>query len=549
MPEVHSVYQGFANTAKAYPDHPFLQIVADTAQRYEQVAETHSYAQISADIDRVAGIYAHLLTEEGWPAGERVGLDLENRVEMFVHWLALNALGVSVVPINPQWRTGELEYVFEHSELRVVVCLADRQTLHRHAARSVSSSVAIHALAEFNALDALAQWEFVADSQTECALLYTSGTTGQPKGCVLSNEYFLVAGTWYRDVGGLCKLDPGKERLLTPLPMYHMNAMATSTMAMILTGGCVIPLDRFHPTTFWNSVEESQPTILHYLGVMPVMLMGMAESEQDNAHTIRFGFGAGLSGELHNRFETRFGFKLIEAWAMTETGCSVAIIASKEPRHVGTACFGVPGDHIDYRLVDDAGRDVPDGQPGELLVRRQGDQPRYGFFSGYLKNDTATAEAWAGGYFHTGDLVWRDTQGALHFVDRKKNLIRRSGENIAAVEVEQVLLEHDDIASVAVTAVADEVRGDEVFACVVPTEEIDDPSSTAESIVEHCLSRLAYYKAPGYVGFCDELPLTATEKLARSELKHRARTMMDNHLCIDTRSMKSGSKRASQQQV
>ena len=125
---------------------------------------------------------------------------------------------------------------------------------------------------------------------SECALLYTSGTTGKPKGCVLSNEYFLRCGHWYAEIGGLCALRPGEDRLITPLPMTHMNAMACSTLAMVMTGGCIIPLDRFHPRSWWQTVRDSKATIMHSLGVMPSMLLGLDPSPDDREHMVRFGF-------------------------------------------------------------------------------------------------------------------------------------------------------------------------------------------------------------------------------------------------------------------
>ena len=376
------------------------------------------------------------------------------------------------------------------------------------------------------------------DANTECALLYTSGTTGRPKGCVLNNEYFMWSGAWYAGIGGLCQLQEGVERLITPLPMTHMNAMACSTMVMLLTGGCIIPLDRFHPRTWWDSVRESRATVLHYLGVMPAMLLGAAPAPGDREHRIRFGFGAGVSPRLHAAFEERFGFPLIEAWAMTETGCAAAIIASHEPRKIGTACFGRPSSKVDCRVVTAEGDDAAPGIHGELWVRSAGDHPRRGFFSEYLKDPEATAQAWQGGYFHTGDIVFVDPEGDFHFVDRKKNVIRRSGENISAVEVEGVLLQHPRVASVGVAAVPDEVRGDEVMACVVPRGGVEDLPGLARELVDLCLQKLAYFKAPGYIAFCDELPLTPTEKIQRARLGELARQRVGMSTTLDLRSMK-----------
>lgn len=178
----------------------------------------------------------------------------------------------------------------------------------------------------------------------------------------------------------------------------------------------------------------------------------------------------------HAAFEARFGFPWLQAWAMTETGAGAVVIANREPRQVGTACFGRAEPAVAWRLVDEGGQDVPVGTPGELLVRAAGASPRFGFFREYLKDREATDEAWQGGWFHTGDLVRADEQGCLYFIDRRKNVIRRSGENISAVEVESVLRRHPRVAEVAVAATPDPVRGDEVLACVI----VRDPVPQAE---------------------------------------------------------------------
>ncbi|HUI60002.1 MAG TPA: AMP-binding protein, partial [Steroidobacteraceae bacterium] len=243
---------------------------------------------------------------------------------------------------------------------------------------------------------------------------------------------------------------------------------------------------------------------------------------------------------LHAAFEERFGFPLIEAWAMTETGAGAVVIANHEPRKVGTACFGRAQRLVECRVVNEEGRDAGVNEPGELWVRSRAPRPRFGFFREYLKDPQATADAWVGGYFHTGDVVYRDADGDFHFVDRKKNVIRRSGENISAVEVEGVLLQHPRVASVGVTAVPDEVRGDEVMACIVARGALPeaDRQALARELVEFCLQRLAYFKAPGYVSFCDHLPLTPTEKIQRARLRELANEALAGHQSIDLRPLK-----------
>ena len=467
---VTTVFSAFERTARAHGERPFLQVFPERIEL--------SYARTLDLVGEIAARYRRA----GYRPGHRVALRLPNCPEFVPHFLALNSLGVSVVPLNPDSRPAELDYLLGHSGASALI---DRD----HLAAPPPAPPPGEA--------------------TECALLYTSGTTGKPKGCLLSDFYFLRVGQRYLDEGGLCAVRHGAERLITPLPLFHMNALAVSTTAMILAAGCVVQLDRFHPRTWWRDVVESRATIVHYLGVMPAILLTLEASPLDRAHQVRFGYGANANPKDHAAFEARFGFPLIEAWAMTETGGGAVIAASREPRHVGTRCIGRPPAGLEISIDDPS---------GELLVRESGHHPRRGFFSGYLKDEAATEEAWRGGWFHTGDAVRRGPDGQLHFVDRRKNIIRRAGENIAALEVEAALAGHPAVAQVAVIAAPDDVRDEEVLACIVLKETFPATAETATSIQTWCLERLAYYKAPGHVAFIDELPVTSTNKVQKARL-------------------------------
>ena len=533
-----TVARAFEATAARVPEQAWLEVLPETAQAYGIEAGATTYEAALQRIEALRLAYR----SAGCGHGHRAGLMLQNRPEFLLHWIALNGLGASIVPLSHDWRAAELEYVIAHAGLDLAVCAAERREPLRAAARAAAREVTLvdaRAAAVPPAARPAPSPGAAPGLQTECALLYTSGTTGRPKGCVLSNEYFLWAGAWYASIGGLCDIRPGAERMLTPLPLTHMNALAYSAMCMMLSGGCLVLLDRFHPRGWWTSVRAARATIVHYLGVMPAMLLAAPPAASDRDHAVRFGFGAGVGARHHAEFERRFGFPLVEAWAMTETGAGAVVIANREPRHVGVACFGRPEPDLEVRLVDEGGAEAAAGEPGELLVRRRMPRPDFGFFSGYLRDPEATAEAWAGDWFHTGDIVARDAAGCLHFVDRKKNVIRRSGENISAVEVEGVLAQHPGVGAIGVCAVPDEVRGDEVFALVVPSAAAGDADAAlADRIAEFCAQRLAYYKAPGYVAFCDRLPLTATEKLQRGELRRLAEAALQQRRCFDLRTRK-----------
>ena len=513
--EAQSPWAALAAAASHCAQSEFLHVPASAARAYAQGPLSYTYAQAHAEATALAARYR----QAGYGAGHRVALLLENRPAYFLHWFALNALGVSVVPVNPDYRRAELGYLLAHSEAALVVGLGHHLDDLREAVREAGSGAGV--CGEDEVLPpARASAPIAPQRSTECALMYTSGTTGKPKGCLLSNDYFMRMGLRYLDRRGYVELEPGRSRVLTPLPMFHMNAMAGSTMGVVMSASCLIQLDRFHPRGFWQDVAATRATGIHCLGVMPAMLLGLPVAPEERQHQVRYGTAAAVDAKHHAAFEERFGFPLIEGWAMTETGAGAAIGADAEPRHLGTRCFGKLPPEIEIRFVDEQGADVPEGEPGEMLVRRKGAEPRLGFFSGYLKDDHATQAGWAGGWWHTGDVACRWPDGTLHFVDRRKNVIRRSGENISALEVEEALRTHPAVAHVAVTAVPDEIRGEEVMACVVPSGAAG--VETARMIFDWADARLAYFKAPGWVAFVRELPVTATQKVQRGALREQA---------------------------
>lgn len=530
--EIGTVYDAFIDSASRHADRPFLHAPARSTRDYAEGAISYTWTETKIAVEALSGAYNTC----GIVEGDRVAIAFDSRLDVYLHLLALNALGASIVPLNSQASDDEILYVVQHSDSRMLVA-ADE---HLDRLKAVTSRIARFAVLDSHSL--LGGGTQIAESRgnrrTEAALLYTSGTTGKPKGCMLSNDYFLSIGSWYISLGGICTMD-SSDRLLTPLPPNHMNALATSFMAMLMCGGCVIQIDRFHPGSWWQTAREEKASIIHCLGVMVAMLLTLPESAKDDfSGQIKFCFGPGSDPRHQSVFEKRFGFPLVEAWAMTETGAGGVTIADREPRHVGERCIGKPKPGMDFRIVDDADNSVEKGAPGELLVRTKGEDPRAMFFSGYYKDDAATEEGWKGGWWHTGDVVREGPDGSLYFVDRRKNVIRRSGENIAAVEVEAVLLQRPEVANCAVCPVPDEIRGDEVFTLIVLAREVENEAQLARTLFDHCMQHLTYFKAPGYFAFVAELPLTASQKISRGDVKTIARQCVSSNDCIDLREQK-----------
>jgi acyl-CoA synthetase (AMP-forming)/AMP-acid ligase II len=503
----------FGAAAAAYADRSFLAAPAGNHRSYHPTGYEISFAQAKAEVADLCRFWQ----AQRLGHGHRVAVLLDNRPEHFLHKLALSTLGISCVPINPDYRAGEIAYLLDHCEADAVLVSAERRDqllAGMHAGQHRAPFVVFEQPQDIAPPSRPPRSDAVSTA-SEASILYTSGTTGRPKGCILSHGYELDSGAWYASRGHMAAFRAEGERIYNPLPVYHVNSSVVSFYGAMLSGSCQIQSDRFAPSRWWREVRETRASIVHYLGVIVPLLLNQPPQPDDRTHHVRFGIGAGVEPQLHAPFEERFGFPLIEIWGMTEM--VRLLIDNEPPRQVGTRAFGRPVPGIDVRVVDERDHPLPPGQPGEMTIRHSGATPRRGFFSGYLKDDAATAEAWRGGWFHTGDTVRHDADGMLHFVDRKKNIIRRAGENIAAAEVEAVLQAHHWVQQVAVLAVADDIREEEVFACIVLAEGAHRDQA-ADALFGHCLRELAYFKAPGWLYFCDNLPTTGTQKIQKHQI-------------------------------
>jgi acyl-CoA synthetase (AMP-forming)/AMP-acid ligase II len=509
-----TLWLGLHDTAVTQPKLPCLAVPPRSQRDYDPEGLLWNYGEVAARASRLIERYA----AAGYGHGHRVSLLLENRPAFMLHFLALNALGCWVVPLNPDFRQDDLAYVLGHSEVDLVVTLKRHIPLLEAARAALGRCIPIVDEACFE--ESLMRVSRPARGtqpgrQSESVLMYTSGTTGMPKGCIIDNEYFFFAAERYLAAGGTMTIVPGEERLYNPLPLFYANGLAIANPAMILSRNCMIFPDRFHPGSWWQDLVATQATMVHYLGIIPPVLMARAPEAAEREHTVRFGVGAGVDPALRVAFEKRFGVILVEIYGMSEVGVCCFDTRSERDGKTRTVGRSMPG--IDYRLVDDAGEQVPAGTPGELILRRKGGDPRRGLLKEYFRDPETTADVWRDGWFHTGDLLMETEQG-LQFVDRKKHMVRRSGQNISAAEVEATLRAHPAVREVAIIPVADELRDEEVFACVVLNEGEPRSAEVADDLVRFSLDRLAYFKVPGWVAFLDTLPTTYTQKLRKGAI-------------------------------
>lgn len=531
---MHALVDYLVAEARSRPQAPFLIAPASAGLPFAPDGYRITYGQM---LDEVQALTSRLAAAGVGP-GQRVALLMGNRPEFIRYWLAINAVGASIVPLNADLTPVEMTAQLEIAEA-VMLVHTDEHADKARALRLPGCAV----VAEGDPLPAVAGGARRSNAPPEpaareCALLFTSGSTGTPKGCVLSNHYFATLAQWYVTQGGVAEMERHAEVALTPLPLFHMNALGCTVLGMLAIGGTVVLLDRFHASTWWQTVVDSEATIAHCLGVIPAILLQLPASPADRAHRLKFILGPGVDARHKVEFEARFDVPIVEAWAMTETGGRAVTTTARDTEIAGERCIGRPREGMAHRLVDDCGDDVAPGRPGELIVRAEGPDPRDGFFSGYLKDTATTEAAWLGGWFRTGDLVYEGEGGLLYFFDRKKTVVRRSGENIGVLEVEAVLLRDERIVSVAVAPAPDPIRGEEVCALIVLRAPPVEPGALAESVVRRAAGELAYHKLPGHIALVETLPVSSTQKLQRSAIKALAADLVAAGKTIDLRGLK-----------
>lgn len=342
--------------------------------------------------------------------------------------------------------------------------------------------------------------------QDPFAILFTSGTTGPPKGVICPHAQFWW---WAVLTGGQLGLT-ASDRLYTVLPLFHTNAINTFWQALV-AGATYVLGERFSASRFWSQLVEAEATVTYLLGTMVHILQQREPVPDETRHRVRIALAGATPADLVEAFTQRFGITLVDGYASTETNMVMSNwIDGHRP---GT--MGKPLEQFEAKVVDQHDFELPPGEPGELVIRHR--EP-FSVASGYFGAAEATVEAWRNLWFHTGDRVVRDSDGVFRFLDRIKDAIRRRGENISSYEVEQALLSHPQVAAAAVVPVPSELSEDEVMAFVVPADGI---AIVPEELIRHLEPRLAYFAIPRYLEFVGELPLTENGKVRKPVLRER----------------------------
>ncbi len=458
-----------------------------------------SYRELADRTARVAG----WLAAQGLQPGDRVGIMQPNVVDFPVLYYGVLRAGGAVVPMNPLLKSREISHYLADSGARLMFGPESAGDEVWTAADSVGARgfLVDDALrAAFAAADPMPDWADRSDDDT-AVILYTSGTTGTPKGAELTHANLLAnADATANYLLGLTEQDV----VMGCLPLFHTFGQTCSLNAAVRNGACLTLLPRFDPAIALKIIERDRVTVFEGVPTMYVAMLNAGGSTADTS-TLRhcLSGGAALPVEVLHGFEREFGANILEGYGLSETSPVASFNLAGRAR---PGSIGVPVEGVQLRVVGEHGADVPTGEVGEIAVRG------HNVMKGYWNRPEATAEAIRDGWFFTGDMARRDEDGFLYIVDRKKDLIIRGGYNVYPREVEEVLYEHPQVLEAAVIGIPHPTHGEEVAAMVVLKS---DGAATAEQIKTYVRERVAAYKYPRRVWLVESLPKGPTGKILK----------------------------------
>lgn len=502
----NTFYDVLNNAADKWPDKPAL--------IFDYPKNEITYSELKKLTEKMALV----LKSYDIKKGDKVAVMLPNILEFPVSWLGLGLIGGVIVPLNTRYQKFDAAYLLEHSEAKLIITESEYMPMLRSIQKendldyqiiTVDSDMEI---ANGYLPDLLAEekGEFTKEAIYEEDLIniqYTSGTTGKPKGCMLTQKYWINIGKKIANPK-LINIDE-TDRLLTSQPFYYMDPQ-WNTMASLVNGSTLIILDRFSPSVFWEKVRSYKTTFLYCLGNMPALLLKMPIDENEKDHNLKFVGCSAIPNAFHQELEDRFNVRWHEVFGMTETGYDISMRTEDHENYIGTDAIGKPAIDREVRIMDSSSNFLPRGEKGEIVLRGQA------MMDGYYKNLEATKTVFDQGWFRTGDLGRIDTSGVIFYEGRIKDMIRRSGENISASEVEEVILQSPLVTLAACVPAPDDLRGEEVkvFLKVKDTDYED----TIEQLIFHTRQNLASFKVPRYWVIIDEFPLTPSERIAKHQL-------------------------------
>jgi crotonobetaine/carnitine-CoA ligase len=480
----------------------------------------HTYAATLASVERAAA----MLAARGVRSGDRIGVMSLNHPSTVIAFLALARLGAIMAPVNPDYGVDEARYVLTHAQVSGVLCAPAALETVRTACAAMDpppwlmlNAPADADLPQFATELAAVRGPAPPDAgspDATCVFIYTSGTTGFPKGVMHSQRSITLAGEGFVE---RMYLQPD-DRLMCILPMFHVNAICYSLGGTLAAGATLVLEPRFSASRFWQVAHATGATEVNTIAAVMNILIRRPRSEFVPGHRLRKLYGGPFSEEAYRVFHDEFGVPtLIEGYGMSEVP-GVLNNPFNGPHRIGS--MGRVSRHPDHtmafaemKVVDEEGRDVPDGATGELVVRTPI------VMQGYYRQAEQTAAAFRDGWFLTGDLGRRDTDGYFWFVARKKDIIRRRGENISGAELDRVVMSHPEVTEAAAIPVPSDLGEDEILVVVVrkPGAQVD-----ARAIADWCRARLAAIKVPRYVLFADALPKTPTHRVAKFKLREDA---------------------------
>ncbi len=494
-------------------------LLEDAAKKFKDKAlfiyesQRLSFEEVNIRVNKTA----NALRDIGVEKSDKVSIMLPNGFEFPITWLAIAKLGAVMVPTNINYREHDLEYILTDSEASAIVIHQDYLSLLEKIKLKTPTLKHIVVVGDtpakyhnYQEVLSNAGETFSIENAEENNLLniqYTSGTTGFPKGCMLTHRYWLSLGQL---LGEFFQASPDDVDL-TAQPFYYMDPQ-WNTIVCLMMGMSLVIMHRFSPTHFWQAVKENNVTWFYVLGTMPFYLLNLEpNSELEQNHKLKFVVCSGIMPQYHETFEKRWNVPWREGFGMTETGADL-MVPLEDTECVGTGAMGKPVSTKEAKVIDEDGKEVPDGAVGELVMRGEP------MMLGYWNKPEATEAFFKDGWAHTGDLVYKDEKGFYHWVGRLKDMIRRTGENISSVEVEGVLMEHEKIALAAVVPVPDKLRGEEVKAYIVLKQGETADAVPPQEIVEFAKQKLAYFKVPRYIEYAEDLPRTPSERVEKHKL-------------------------------